>query len=465
MSPPESAALNRPEGTLNRPDGSLNRKEEALWLFQRFAPGAAVDNLPLAIRTSARLDPSTLEAAARAVIRRHPALRTRFPARHGVPRRQVVSADEAVVAVASVSVPADRLAGTLTDLALRPFDLTTDLPFRVFRIALDEGGDVLCLVSHHIVFDGASGGVVMPELASTYQQLAGGPAVPPGPPATQLTEAPPSTESLRYWLDALAGIDVTRLALRAARPEPAHPTFAGARFSHELSAPVQAGLRELRTRLRVTDNMVLLATFYLLLARHGAGPDLVVGVPVNRRPRATMDAVGYHVSTLPVRVRVDLGRGFGHLVGEVRDRLVAGLAHADVSFENLLGELGLESVSWRSPLFRHMFNFVPPAGVAAPGELPDSSWVTVDPGSSRHDLQFVVLRSPGRIALQAVYSTEIHDEAYVRSLVDRYELLLRAAAADPDRPLAELDLWSAAERGVVDRANASAPPRSRAARR
>src|SRR6185369_1374006 len=211
---------------LPRGGTALNRKEEALWLFQRLAPEVAVDNLPLAIRTSARLDPSTLEAAARAVLRRHPALRTRFPARHGVPRRQIVSPDEAVVPVASVAIPADRLAGTLTELALRPFDLTRDLPFRLFRIALDEGGDVLCLVSHHIVFDGASGGVVMPELAATYQRLAGGDPLTPEPAAPALTEDPPSSDSVRYWLDALAGIEVTRLALPAARLEPAHPTFA-----------------------------------------------------------------------------------------------------------------------------------------------------------------------------------------------------------------------------------------------
>jgi amino acid adenylation domain-containing protein len=437
-------------------DPGLSRKEEALWLFQRFAPHIGVDNQPLAIRTSAEIDPVVLAAATREVMRRHPALRTRFPARHGVPRRQVVDPDDVTPEVSCVEVPAARLAETLTMLARRPFDLTTDLPLRVTRIALREGGSVLCAVSHHIVYDGGSGGVVLPELATTYWRMSGGAARVERPDPPVLVEAPPSERSLRYWLDALDGVDLGRLAPDAARPEPAAPTFAGARFEHRLSPPAQASLRALRTGVRATDNMVLLAAYYLLLARHGAGPDLVVGVPVNLRRRATMGAVGYHINTLPVRVRVDLSRGFRQLTTQVRDRLVAGLAHADVSFESLLGQLRLGTPDWRAPLFRHMFNFLPPLAVAAPGELPDSSWVTVDPAMSRHDLQFVVLRSAGDIVLQAVYSTEIHDEAYVRSLVERYELLLRAAAEEPDRPLAELDMWSHRERAVVDRVNARA---------
>src|SRR6185312_6231068 len=98
-----------------------------------------------------------------------------------------------------------------------------------------------------------------------------------------------------------------RLPLPSARPEPARPTFAGARFERDLDP---APLVRLRTRLRVTDNMVLLAAYATLLARHGAGPDLVIGVPANRRRPGAPAAVGYHINTLPLRLTVDLTKGF-----------------------------------------------------------------------------------------------------------------------------------------------------------
>jgi len=431
----------------------LNRKEEALWLFQRLAPGVAVDNQPLAIRTTAPLDRVALESAAAEILRRYPALRTRFPQRDGVPYRELADPDREAVAVAVLTTPEAKLGAVITELALRPFDLAEELPLRVYGIALDEGGSVLCLVSHHIVFDGASGGVVMPDLATTYHRLAQGRPLDPTTAGHTMKEPPPDADSRRYWLDRLDGIDPARQPLLAARPEPVRPTFAGARFERDL-APEP--LTRLRTRLRVTDNMALMAVYATMLARHGAGPDLVVGVPVNLRRHGTRDAVGYHINTLPVRLTVDLRRGFADLAAQVRDRMAEALDHAGVSFEHLLGELPVASGSWRSPLFRHMFNFLPPAQLGAPGELPGAAWVTVDPGTSRHDLQFLVLRTPGRVALQAVYSTEVHDEATVCSLADRFELLLAAAAADPRRPLAELPMWTDAERRTVARVNASA---------
>lgn len=450
------------------PNG-LSRKEEALWLFQRFAPTVAVDNVALAIRTSARLDPATVTAATRLVIHRYPALRTRFPARHGAPRREILDPTTAPVPVSGLSVATADLPPTLTRLALKPFDLTRELPVRVHHVDLHEGGSVLCLVAHHIAFDGASAATVMPELATACARLLragsndGDAPTAAGlgsdeQPATAdgFVEPAPSAESLRYWLDALAGVDPTQFAVSAARPEPPNPTFAGARFELDLARPTLAAVSSLRTRLRVTDNMVLLAAYVALLARHGAGPDLVVGVPVDRRPPTDRGRVGFHISTLPLRVRVDLARGFRDLATAVRDALIGGLTHADVSFESLLGELPVAPGSWRAPMFRHLFNFLPPATVAPPGELPDAAWVTVDPGTSRYDLQFIMLRSPDRVALQVAYSTEIHDEAYVRALVDRYELLLAGAAADPDRPLAELDLWRDEDRRIVAAANAGA---------
>jgi amino acid adenylation domain-containing protein len=432
--------------------GPVSRKEQALWLFQRLAPEATVDNLVFAVRTSATLDLARLVAAVGELLRRHPALRTIFPATRGVPVRRVLEADDVRPPVSTLVTTGGRLAETLRALGGPSFDLTTELPLRISLVTLAEGGSVVCLAVHHIAFDGRSAGIVLPELATIYMRQF--------PPAatTPRTPAPigwtPSRDSLRYWVDALAGVDPAAQPLRQARPEPPTPTFAGARLDRDLAPGTRLALDTLRSRLRVTDNMVLLAAYLLLLARHGAGPDLVVAVPVDIRGRDDAASVGFGVNTIPLRVTVDLRAGFRQLATQVRERLAAGFAHADVSFESLLGELGLDTAkTWRAPLFRHMFSFLPPATVVPAGPLPDAEWVAVDRGTSRYDLRFVVLRWPDRFELQVEYATEIHDEAVVRALVERFELLLQAAVADPDRPVGELDLWHADEQATVARVN------------
>jgi amino acid adenylation domain-containing protein len=423
-----------------------HRKEEALWLFQRFTPGSAVDNLPFAIRTSAPIDLPVLGSAVRELMRRHPVLRTTFPARDGVPTRRLVPADAPPVTGEVVDL--DDLPAALAAATRRPFDLTSDLPFRVHRFALAEGGSVLLLVGHHIAVDGQSGGRLVPELCRVYQDLLDGVPVDDGPAPAELREAPPSPASLAYWTERLAGLDPRQLALGRARPDPDSPTFAGGRMGRDLADGTLTALRALRRQLRVTENMALLAAFYALLARHGAGPDLVVAVPVSTRGDAGHAAVGYHVNTLPLRVRVDLGASFRQLAGQVRDELIAGLAHADASFESVLSEVRLEGAGWRAPLFRHMFNFHPPAVVGPAGHLPGAAWHPVDAGLTRHDLHVAVFHRTERLDMQVEYSTEIHDPEYIADLAARYELLLQAAAADPDRPLSTLDLWRPAERAL-----------------
>jgi amino acid adenylation domain-containing protein len=433
----------------------LNRKEEALWLFQRLAPECAVDNLAFAVSTSAAVDPARLRAAVGELARRHPVLRTVFPARHGRPLRRVLDADTLTLPVADLEVTADRLADALTGLARRPFDLVAQLPFRMARVAVRGGPTVLCLVVHHIAFDARSAGIALPELATIYSELPGGAGHPVAAEADHRA-APPSATGLQYWTEALAGIDPQAQPLPRARPEPPAPTFAADRLRRQLGAAGRVALETLRRQSRATDTMVLLAAYLALLARHGAGPDLVVAVPADARGPDAARQVGFHVNTLPLRVPVDLGATFRQLAAEVRARLVAGMAHADVSFESLLGELGLETMTWRAPLFRHMFNVISASTIVAPGPLPDAAWVTVESRLSRHDLQFLVLRWPGRVAIDAVYSTEIHDEAYVRALLDRFEVLLCAAAADPDRPVGDLDLWHPDDRRLVARVNQQA---------
>src|SRR5581483_266009 len=251
LSREEDAALSR------KKDAVLSRKEEALWLFQRLAPRVPVDNLVFAIRTSAALDPLRLAGAVRELAARHPALRTVFPAAGGRPvRRRLDSVDPPVTAVSTTE---ERLRECLGALARRPFDLTAELPFRVHAVSVGTGS-VLCLVVHHIVFDGRSAGVVLPELSAIYENFAVPPA--PGP----VTDPPSTQDSLRYWTGALAGVEPSAQPLHRARPEPPAPRFTGARLYRDLSPRTRMAVDRLRSRLRATENMVLLAGYAALLA-------------------------------------------------------------------------------------------------------------------------------------------------------------------------------------------------------
>jgi amino acid adenylation domain-containing protein len=436
----------------------LGPRQYAFWILQQLAPTSAVSNLSIVLRTARPLRWWPLHAAVEHLVARHPALRTRFPAAAGVPLRHVSRATDVVLDVAVDATGEDGLHARLSAEAATAFDLATELPFRVSVHQLDDGGTALHLVIHHIVSDALSVAELTGELARAYDGVAAGTGVP-ADLAGELAvpaEAASSPEDVRYWSQVLRGVDVDRLALPGGRPAPARPTFAGATFLVDLAPATCAALATLR-RTGATNNIVLLAAYALTLVRHGAGPDLVLGVPVADRGGPAR-GLGFRVSTLPLRIQVDPGAGFAALVRQVRSAFLDGAQHASASVEEILAELGHQATDWRVPLFRHMFNYRPwdESDISIAGERPTSP--TVLRPESRLDLQLTVLDRTPAPQLVVNHSTEIHDRADVVALVERMMLLLQAAAREPDRPVAELDMGTDAERAVLDAANDTARP-------
>ncbi|WP_431873290.1 non-ribosomal peptide synthetase [Amycolatopsis sacchari] len=433
----------------------LGPRQYAFWILQQLAPRSAVSNLSVVLRTSRQLRWWPLHAAVNHLLGRHPALRTRFPVAAGVPLRHVSPAGEVQLKVEVRAATSDDLDEQLRQAAREPFDLGAELPVRVLLFQLAEGGSALLLLAHHAISDARSLAMLTGELARAYDGMAAGTGIP-GDLHGEVHE-PPEPESLpedaRFWADRLSGVDTARLALPGARPQPAHPTFAGATKEIPLAAETATAVDTLRRTLGTTENLVLLTAFYVTLFRHGVGPDLVVGVPVSRRGPGAATGVGFGVSTLPLRFTVDPLASFAALAREVRDTFLTGMQHASVSVEEVLARLGHSSRDWRVPLFRHLFNYRPwdESDIEIGGERPGSPTVLRD--ESRLDLQLTVLGGQRPPVLIVNYSTEVHDEADVLGLLARMELLLRAAAAEPERPVAELDLLTDGERAVLAAAN------------
>jgi hypothetical protein len=110
-------------------------------------------------------------------------------------------------------------------------------------------------------------------------------------------------------------------------------------------------------------------------------------------------------------------------------------------------------LSWRSPIYRHAFNYVSAASIGALrfGDL-DPHVEHLPTSYSRFDLEFFVTALPDGLALRAVYSTELHHPADVAALLARYEALLLAVAANTDTPIGQIPILTPADREVLDQA-------------
>ncbi|GAA2682681.1 MULTISPECIES: amino acid adenylation domain-containing protein [Actinosynnema] len=426
----------------------LTEKEQAQWMLHRLAPGRGICNIGFALRVGKPLRWWPLQEALNHVIRRHPALRTTVRGTGSRLRKHIAPAEGAEFSLSTCGSTEEDLDELLTGFVAEALDVENGPLIKAHLVFL-PASSVLCVVLHHLVGDAITVQIVVRELIALYDAFAEGRPAPVdlAGPVPLRAEPAPDPVTVEYWTAHLAGVDAGALALASAEPTPTRPTFAGGRLDVSLSPEAVRAVARLRSRTRSTDNIVLLAAYYLLLARHGAGPDLVAGVLTNaRRGRDESALVGYHVNTLPVRVRVDPGMSFAELVTVTRTAFLGGLEHGEVSFEDLQHDLGVHSTDWRVPLFRHSFNFRPTSygHLTIGGERLES--VDAYHGMSRLDLELIVWTEPDVVNMTALFSTEVHQREDVEAVLARYDSLLIAVDAAVDAPLAGVDIATPADR-------------------
>lgn len=429
----------------------LSPRQRGQWLLHRLTPGLGLCNLATVWRTDRRLRWWPLQESLNHLVRRHPVLSCGLDTDGPDPRLRY-RPEGVSFPLDVLDCPPDEVDKALADAAAAPLDLSSTPLARAYLVVQDSGSAV-CLVLHHMIADHTSVTVLMRELAALYDAYAADLDVPAelAGPAPWYRPPGPDPATVDYWTRHLAGTDPQAMALATARPVPVRPTFAGEIIGHRLSGPARAAVTTLENRYRLTGNLVLLAAFFALLARHGAGPDLVIGVPVDSRPRAMKGAVGFHSSTLPIRVLTDSVGPVGEHFRRTRESFLLGLEHAAASFEDLQPTLGFRSADWRAPLFRHMFNFRP------------SDDAPRDPAAARSlarlDIEWEVWPAADTYTIQVRFSTEVHRRDEMMALLRRYEVMLIGLAdSDPGSSLGHVPCLSAADRQLMDQVNATARP-------
>ncbi|HET6706133.1 condensation domain-containing protein, partial [Amycolatopsis sp.] len=259
-------------------------------------------------------------------------------------------------------------------------------------------------------------------------------------------------DRLRFWRATLAGLPDEH-GLRTDRPRPEVPSYAGESLPFTLGAGLHARLTALARAQGATLFMVLQAGLAALLARSGAGSDVVLGSPIAGRGDPRLDGlIGLFANTVVLRTPVAGDAAFTELLARVRETDLAAYAHQEMPFEQLVELLNPPRVPGRHPLFQ--IGFAVQNAPAARFRLAglDVRPAAVPTATSRFDLFFSMTGKTAEDGTSAgitgavEYSTELFDEGTVRGLVDRWRRLLEAVAEDPARAVDAIELMSAAER-------------------
>ncbi|MEW5631253.1 amino acid adenylation domain-containing protein [Streptomyces hydrogenans] len=443
----------------------LSFAQQRLWFLNRLDTAAWTYNLPLALRLEGPLDTAALRSALGDLVARHESLRTVFPEVDGEPRQRVRAGVDAAEFVTETDVPAAELPATLDRLARHTFDLTADLPLKVWLLRTGPDRHTLYLVLHHIVGDGWSMALLGRDLGTAYAARRAGTAPDWEPLPVQyadyalwqreLLEGPDGAELLDHWTGRLTGLP-DELPLPLDRPRPDVSGDDGGEVRLDLPAALHTRLLRLARDADASLFMVVHAALAALLTRLGAGTDIPLGtMDAGRAEEDLEDLIGFFVNTLVLRLDTGGDPTFRQLLARARETDLAALAHPELPFDRLVEALNPSRALNRHPLFQ--VALVLQNNAAAQYAL-DGLTVTelrnrtiaahFDLSVSFTD-RYAPDGTPLDLSLQVVHRTELFDRETVTAFAHRLVRLLEAVADDPDRALGDLDLLDARERATV----------------
>ncbi|NEN81344.1 non-ribosomal peptide synthetase/type I polyketide synthase [Paenibacillus elgii] len=440
----------------------LSLPQQRLWFLEQMAPGNTAYLITTAIRMEGAFDREVFAKCMRHLVRRHESLRTRFrnengkAVQHVDPPADIVSfplpeTDLSSWAPKEKEAELSRLLLAETD---KPFDIARDRLVRAHWVLLDQEEGVLLLTLHHLISDGWTLGLLIREIETCYRAYVRGEAPKLAPlPFTYGEYAQHQREALdgdafkrrlSYWTEKLRN-SPSLLALPTDRPRPAVQSTSGAMVPLKLPREVSEKLKGLARERGASVFMTALSGFYALLARYTGQEDIVLGCPsANRNESGTAGVVGLFVNPVALRVRVSGELSFRSLLSQVKDTMVEALAHQDVPFERIVEELQPQRSLDASPLFQVM------AVQTVPASLPDLPGLRLSPvgmqgTSAKFDMTLYVEETESELSVVLEYRKDLFDAETAERLLERYRVLLAAAAADPLRPIGTLPLLTLEE--------------------
>lgn len=426
-------------------------------LWRRVEAGArpASFHVPRAVRLRGLLDPVRIESALRAVIGRHPALRSTVTGGPEGPRLRVGDGSAFTLERHDLSgtdrARAEEEIRALVDRdSNAPFAFDRDGLIRATLVKLAPEEWVLAVTAHHLIADCWSMGFAYQSVQDpsdlwhpglffegVFAHYAGGEAEPP----------PRSGEpDFATWQDDFRGSALWDRQFRFWKPfwesPPERPLFdldpradrcSGQRRPFTVPAALSEQLRAAARRQSVSLHALLLTAFQTLLSRWRGTGDIPVGMPVsNRRLPAFQSTIGNLGNNVVLRHRMADDQSFGDAARQIQGHLADAWDHQEFPIEVLRDAFDPAHSRPQARLLMHS-----PRHPRDPVPGLEVFPIPLSRGLSKYPLSLIVVEQPAGLRgwgefLDAVLTPDAFDQ-----LVEAFLRTARLGAESPGRKLGE----------------------------
>ncbi|MFJ1561894.1 amino acid adenylation domain-containing protein [Streptomyces mirabilis] len=407
-------------------------------------------HVQLAFHLDGAVDPARMRAAGQALLDRHAALRTAFVTDFAGQQVQLVLDRvtlpwrECVLKAPEATEELERL---LAEDHAAHFDPAVPPMLRMTLVRTGADRAELVLTAHHALFDGWSLPLLMKDLLRLYGS-GGDTSVLPrtrgyGDFLTWLS-AQDRPASLRAWADALAELEEPTILVPGADPSAARSRLEQIEVS--LPPDVTRTLSRRAAELGVTMSTLVQGAWAITLGMLTGRRDVVFGATVSGRPPAVTEVdsiVGLFVNTLPVQARCSPRQTIAELVTGLHAQHAALLDHHHCGLPEIQRQTGLGTLFDTLVLFESY-----PVDRAGLTEANTAAGITVTgirPRTGTHYPLIVAADASPHLRVGLQFQPDDLDRTRVQDIATRLARVLTQFAADPNTPVASVQMLDAAE--------------------
>jgi amino acid adenylation domain-containing protein len=453
----------------------MSSAQKRMYLFQQTNPESTDYNIPQVAQLDRDIDKEKLAQTFKELIRRHESLRTSFFMIEEAPLQRVHNHVEFAIEYYNLATEEEEkkkiqnLKFKIQNSLIRPFDLSHAPLLRVGLIKMESARYILVADMHHSAADGLSNEVLMrdfmmleagagrelPLLRIQYKDY------------TQWKyQLDKDDQSLikkqeEYWLKQFSGeIPVLDLPTDFERSDV--PDSEGIRREFTIKVEQTRALKELALKEGISLQILMLAIFYILLARLSGHDDIVVGTAVAGRWHTDLEhIIGMFVNMLALRNFPTVNKTFREFVHEVKQNSLAAYENQDYPLEDLVEKVLKNRVVSRHPLFDVIFELrmdddimAPAAGNKTPVAVEQEQEKSVKPyqferSIARFDIDWLGFEKGDTLVLGMIYRKELFRSETIDTHINRYVEILEQVLENTDIRLAHIDMIPGEEKKQI----------------
>lgn len=409
----------------------LSPGQEELWFLwkKNLHPGISIE--PCQIHITGSLDIPLFQKAVAEIIKRHPALRTRFGEFDGVPMQTVYEYMDYELPVFHLDrcgkeAAAEKLQKIQSEVLSTGFRLTVGPLYRFFLVKWNKDEYYFYSYIHHIVYDGSSFAIFCRELTEIYSSWKSGKAYLLRQPVPyreavykQTLQWHSSTyqSAKDYWLERLKP-PIKHALLPSDFPRAVIPRLSGRVLKKTMPSDLVQQLRKQAIEVKSSLFRVMLSIYVLWLQQKTGLTDIIVGIPIDMRGK-TYPLFGYCVNSVPIRVQTGEEPSFTEVLSQVDQRVEEAMKHQAYPSAHLRRALNLPSMPYTT-----VFNLIR----IPPMRVPNMTWNASGNILRTYvfDLSWRVMRQQNAaLWLEVDYNAELFTEASVVGFIEEYMSLLQ----------------------------------------